>query len=1000
MTSDAAFGFEDPGIAAAARPVASWLARVPREEIVAGLAAAAEPVAALHALARLLEAAQVPPEAGRVAPLLRLLGGSPALATTLAAEGAGWPALLAEALSVPARAAPAHRTLIAAALAASPGLPLEVVLRRHRRREFVRIGGRDLLQVATVDETMREITALAEGVIEAAVDGVRARLAAEWGEVLVAGPQGSRPAGFVVFGMGKLGGEELNYSSDVDLVYVYERDGSHPGGRTLAQFFSRLAEEVTRALAEVTADGFCFRVDLRLRPGGREGPITTSLAAALAYYEAWAETWERAAWLKARPVAGDRALGGTLLEELVPFVYRRYLDFATIEELKALKRQVDASLRAPEAAERDVKLGRGGIRELEFVVQAHQLVHGGKDARLRQRSTLAALDALAAGGYMGRDLAQALAAAYRFLRDVEHKLQIVHDRQTQLLPRQVEETTALARRLGLPDRETLASVLGGYRATVQAAFDALFDAPEAQRRRDERPELAALVDELEDEARSGARLGELGFRDPAAAYRDLRLLRDGPPHAPASARRRQALTRLAPSLLAEIAGSAAPDRALRHVATFISTIGARTSYLHLLLENPGVMRLLVQLFATSEFLSAFFLRHPELLDSLVRADLVQTARSVPELGSELATRLAATPDREAALDTLRRFRHEEFLRIGVHDIQGALLPHEVAQQLTGLAEVCLGAALGLARHEVMARLALPPELPTEGLAVVGMGKLGGAELSYASDLDLLFIYAGGEASSVPREFFTRVAQRTMSFLQTPTREGIAYHIDTRLRPSGNQGPLVSALDAFTDYHERSAQLWERQALVKARVLSGPPALRAQLEAVVTRFVYGRGLTAAEVREIAGMRERIAQERGGAGEEAIAIKTGRGGLVDVEFLVQMLQLRYGHAHPSLRAPTTRLALVELEACGLVPADDARALSEGYAFLRALESRLRLERDQAVEAVEDDPEVLTALARRLGYAGADAEVLGAVRADLARHRSAIRDVYDRHFAAAQA
>ncbi|HYV56770.1 MAG TPA: bifunctional [glutamate--ammonia ligase]-adenylyl-L-tyrosine phosphorylase/[glutamate--ammonia-ligase] adenylyltransferase, partial [Candidatus Nitrosopolaris sp.] len=864
------------------------------------------------------------------------------------------------------------------------------------------IGGRDLLQLATVDETMREITALAEGVIGAAVDGVRAGLAAEWGEALVAGPEGSRPAGFVVLGMGKLGGEELNYSSDVDLVYVYERDGSHPGGRTLAQFFSRLAEEVTRALAEVTADGFCFRVDLRLRPGGREGPITTSLAAALTYYEAWAETWERAAWLKARPVAGDRALGRTLLEELVPFVYRRYLDFATIEEVKALKRQVDASLRAPEAAERDVKLGRGGIRELEFVVQAHQLVHGGKDARIRQRSTLAALDALAASGYLGRDLAPALAAAYRFLRDVEHQLQIVHDRQTQLLPRSAEEMAALARRLGLPDREALASVLGGYRATVQAAFDALFDAPEAQRRREERPELAALVDELEDEASSGARLGGLGFRDPAAAYRDLRLLRDGPPHAPASARRRQALSRLAPSLLAEIAGSAAPDRALRHVATFISTIGARTSYLHLLLENSGVMRLLVHLFATSEFLSAFFLRHPELLDSLVRADLVQTVRSAPELATELATRLAAAPDREAELDTLRRFRHEELLRIGVHDIQGALLPHEVAQQLTGLAEVCLVAALGLARRDVLARLALPLEPSTEGLAVVGMGKLGGAELSYASDLDLLFIYAEGGAasgSSTPREFFARVAQRTLSFLQTPTREGIAYHIDTRLRPSGNQGPLVSTLGGFSDYHERSAQLWERQALIKARVLSGPPELRAQLDAVVARFVYGRGLTAAEVTEIARMRERIAQERGGGVEEAIAIKTGRGGLVDVEFLVQMLQLRHGHAHASLRTPTTRLALVQLEACGLVPTDDARALSEGYAFLRALESRLRLERDQAVEAVEDDPEVLTALARRLGYEGADTDVLGAVRTDLMRHRSAIRDVYDRHFAAAQ-
>src|SRR5439155_4039 len=378
------------------------------------------------------------------------------------------------------------------------------------------------------------------------------RLAAEWGEALVPG-EGRRGA-FVVLGMGKLGGEELNYSSDVDLVYVYERDGEQAAGRTLGQFFSRLAEEVTRALGEVTGDGLVFRVDLRLRPGGGEGPVAVSLPAALSYYEAWGQTWERAAWLKARAVGGDRALGERLIAELMPFVYRRYLDFGTLEDLEAMKRRVDASLRGPQAA-RDVKLGRGGIREVEFFVQAQQLVHGGKDPRLQVRSTLGALAALAATGY-------------------------------------VEPERALWR------------------------------------------------------------LGRLGFRDLESAYRELRLLRDGPPHAPASARRRAALVRLAPALLTEISRSAAPERALHHLATFVSTIGARTSYLHLLLENPGVMRLLVRLFATSEFLSAFFLRHPEVLDSLVRADLMRIVRARADLAAELAARLAAAPDLESRLDTL------------------------------------------------------------------------------------------------------------------------------------------------------------------------------------------------------------------------------------------------------------------------------------------------------------------------------------------------------------
>ncbi len=986
-------------LAEAARAVEGWLARAPSGEVVAGLAAAADPVAALDQLARLLAAAPVSPEAGHVAPLLRLLGGSPALAGALIAEGETWPALLAAVLEVPTRGPDAQRAALAAAGASGPlaRAELQTVLRRHRRRELVRIGGRDLLGLAGVEDTVREISALAEGVIEVAVASVRDRLAAEWGE-------GTVP-GFVVLGMGKLGGEELNYSSDVDLIYVYERDGELAGGRTLGEFFSRLAEEVTRALGELTGDGLVFRVDLRLRPGGREGPVAVSLPAALSYYETWGETWERAAWLKARPVGGDRALGERLVAELVPFVYRRYLDFGTIEDLKAMKRRVDASLRGPEAARRDVKLGRGGIREVEFFVQAQQLVHAGKDARLRTRGTLATLAALVAAGYVEPGLAATLAAAYRFLRDVEHKLQIVEERRTQLVPGDPEALLALARRLGFRGAAAVAefeAALARHGAAVHEAFAALFHGAEAERQRGAAPELALLIDELDQPESALWRLGQLGFRDLESAYHELRLLRDGPPHAPASARRREALARLAPALLTEIARSAAPERALRHLATFVSTIGARTSYLHLLLENPGVMRLLVRLFATSEFLSAFFLRHPELLDSLVRADLLRLERSREDMAAELAARLAAASDLEARLDTLRRFRHEEFLRIGVHDIEGMLEAPAVGRQLTGLAEACLAAALAIARGEVLARSGVPDAPPSEGLAVVALGKLGGGELGYASDLDLIFVYDPGDPAwwsgrPVPHEFFTRIAQRAISALATPTREGIAYRIDTRLRPSGNQGPLVSSRDGFSAYHRSDAQLWERQALVKARVVAGPPALGRDLETIVAGFVYGRGLDPAEVAEIARMRARIERERGVLDDRAVNIKTGRGGLVDVEFVVQMLQLRHGHDHPAIRARDAAGALAALAAAGLLPPADARALGEGLAFLRALEGRLRLESDQPLEVASVDPVALLSLARRLGYGGTEAEAVAALRADHARHVEAIRAVYDRHFTA---
>jgi glutamate-ammonia-ligase adenylyltransferase len=439
------------------------------------------------------------------------------------------------------------------------------------------------------------------------------------------------------------------------------------------------------------------------------------------------------------------------------------------------------------------------------------------------------------------------------------------------------------------------------------------------------------------------------------------------------------------------------------MATFVSTVGARTSYLHLLLENPAVLRLLVRLFATSEFLATFFLRHPELLDSLVRADLVRIVRSREETVAELDGRLAAAPDLESVLDTLRRFRHEEFLRIGVHDIEGTLVLEEVGRQLTTLAETLLEAALGVARREVLARLQLPAEAPTEGLVVLGMGKLGSGDLAYASDLDLIFIYDAGDPAwwsgrMVPHEFFTRIAQRTISALSTPTREGIAYHIDTRLRPSGRQGPLVSSLEAFAAYHAESARVWERQALIRARPVSGPPTLRARLEEVVGRFVYGRGLDADEAAEIARMRQRIERERGSG--DGANIKTGRGGLVDVEFLVQMLQLRYGQTHPGLRTRVTREAIAALAHDGLLASEDARALDDGYAFLRTLESRMRLARDQPVEVLEGDDDAVLALARRLGYEGDDTAALSALRADHARHRAAIRDVYDRHLADAGA
>ncbi len=980
-------------------PVAGWLQAAGDDAALAGLRAAADPAGALHALERLLDAASASVE--RPDLLLRVLGGSPALASTLAAEGAQWPALFRRVVGEPRRDVATHVRALAELGAHGPvaRATLHALLRAYRRRELVRIGGRDLAALATVDDTVGELSALAEGLIDVATACTRARVAAEWG--------GDPPVAFGVLGMGKLGGGELNYSSDIDLVYVYADDGEHPSGRTLREFFVRIAEEVTKALAEVTADGLCFRVDLRLRPGGGEGPLAASVAATVSYYEAWGQTWERAVWLKARPVGGERALGDRLLGELAPFVFRRYLDFSTLEDLNAMKRRVDQSLRRPGQYERDVKLGRGGIREVEFWVQAQQLVHGGKDARLQARGTVATLGELTRGGYADASLAERLAASYRFLRDVEHKIQIARERQTQRIPDDPEEYGVLLRRLGLLEADADARFRAAHAhhtEVVHGAFEALFHGAEEERRREERPEVAAIFDELDDEAATRARLAALGFTDATTASADLKLLRDGPSHAPASPRRQRAMAALAPALLSEIARTADPARALSHLASFIGSIGARTSFLHLLLENTGVMRLLVRLFGTSEFLSRYFLRHPELLDSLVRADLIRLDVTRTELDAELAARLAAARDLERQLDTIRRFRHEEFLRIGVHDIEGELPGEVVRRQLTMLAEACLAAAADIAQGAVRDRLALPATPPADGLVIVGMGTLGGGELNYHSDLDIVFLYDAGpdawwaERGRAPHEYFSRVAQRTISALQTPTQEGLAYKIDTRLRPSGNQGTLVSSLAAFESYHATSAALWERQALAKARPLTGPHALQDRVTAVIDRFVYGRGLTPEEVQEMAAMRARIADERGTQARDAVNIKTDWGGLVDVEFAVQMLQLRHGHAEPRLRERSTQQALDALIETRILAREDGERLRAGYGFLRDLEGRLRIERDQAVEAFDADAEAVLALARRLGYAGDDATVIASFRADLARHRAAIREISARIFESA--
>lgn len=944
--------------------------------------------------------------------LLTILGGSRHLSQVLRLEPSEWddlrPAMAPVAPPLPALDVD---DLIARADedagAASAGL------RRWRQRAFLRIGARDLWGVATLDETVASITRVAETAIAAAARIARHQLDQEYGALELAPGESNR---FAVLGMGKLGGAELNYSSDVDLVFLHEAEGPESrGGRrgSLAPlaYFTRLAERMVKLLSEVTGEGFVFRVDLRLRPDGNNGPLTSSLAATLGYYEAFGRTWERAALFKARPVGGDLELGKQALAELAPFIYRRTLDFTMISDLEQMKARIDQEVSLA-VRDRHVKLGPGGIRELEFLIQSFAMVHGGRDRQLRERNTLGLLGQLVEAGHLPEADGAALAAAYRWLRRVEHALQIDEDRQLHRLPDAEEDLRTVARRLGLHregagpiwTRRVESDALARFRAEharhtglVHAAFAELFRG-RRQRTMEIADATARLLVEDPDGPDAFARLAEIGFADPERASDDLRRIRDGSSHRRQSAEGRRRVIDLAPALLGAARHSPDPDRALGRLADFLDRVGARQTFVALLAENHATLGLLLNLFASSEYLTSELLAHPELLDTLVRSDLATVSKSQSEFERELSAQLASAEDLEQGLDVLRRYRHEEFLRIGLHDVQGAVHHAEVSEQLSALAEALLVAARAIALDERRALYGAPAGLD---LAVVAMGKLGGRELNYHSDLDLIFVYGpsgsegdpGAGCRIGPHEFFAKVAQLLLSNLQIATREGYVYKIDTRLRPSGNAGALVTSLDGFARYHESSSAVWERQALIRARPVAGSPSLRAAVARVIEGFVYGRSLAADERAEIARLRGRMERELSREDAKHFNLKTGRGGLVDVEFIAQVLVLTHGERHPSVRKRATLDALDALGAEGLLSADDHRLLTSALAFFRGLENRLRIEGDSPVERVRRDPRALARAARRMGFA--DADVLAGARllAEWQRHREAVRAAFER-------
>jgi len=923
----------------------------------------------------------------RLSQLLNLLGSSPFLTNIICRDPAAFTNLFIAAEIDLVRSEAGMITALRAEMPADIGFQgLFQLLRRFKYREMLRIAARDLGGLAPLEEVTAELSALAAATLQIACETTRAVLIAEHGIPLIT-DDGSE-AELTIFGMGKFGGRELNFSSDIDLIYFYTSDqggtsgiadgqGGVKGKISLHSFFVKQGEMITKAISQVTEDGFVFRVDLGLRPEGKGGDVALSLRSAEVYYELWGQSWERAAMLKARTVAGSLPLGDELLKRISPFIHRKYLDYNLIEDMMSMKKKIDASLVRELEGEYNIKLGRGGIREIEFFIQALQLVYAGKKPGLREKNSLKSLEILKRAKIISEEDCRLLADAYRFLRTVEHRIQVVQERQTHNLPKKDEEYLALARRCGFlsPDgAEHFRIVLEKHRANVSAIYGNLFLSRDEKLKEDVPAEIYHFFDRNADPDILKDMLAERRFRDVDAAYDHLLLLRDGPPRARLTERAHRTLEKIGPPLLQEIFASPDPDMAMTNLERFLCAVGSRSTFYALLAENREVLKLTVSLFGMSEFLSKIFIGHPELLDSMVARTLASSFKELAVMEEELGQMLTQAVDFEEKLDGLRRYRHEEFLRIGMNDIYSKLGQTEIATQLTTLADACLKAACTIARQE-LARFGRPLYRDSGGadheanFAVIGMGKMGGMELNYHSDLDIIYIYdhqgyTDGSKQISNHEYFAKLGQKIIMILTTQTREGYVYKLDTRLRPSGNAGPLVTSLDSFKAYHRDEAQVWERQALTKSRVVLGGDNLKEGIEEIIRHTVYGFSADEAVREEIHRLRMRMENEIARESKGSYNIKTGRGGMVDVEFIVQYLLLKHGHSTPEIRSKNTLSALKLIHTAGIMDENDYDVLLKGYKFLRRLENRLRIVHDNSMNDLGGTKEYLDMLARRIG------------------------------------
>ncbi len=834
----------------------------------------------------------------------------------------------------------------------------------------------------------RALTQIADATLSAAV-AFTLRDAAQTGRLELADQRNpERGSGWIFLGMGKQGAHELNYSSDIDLVVLFDRQRARPlRPDEDVELFVRLTKRVIKIMSEQTADGYVFRTDLRLRPDPGATPIAIPLEAAYSYYESMGQNWERAAFIKARPVAGDIAAGEDFLRELAPFVWRKYLDFAAIADVHSIKRQIHAHKGHGEIAVNghNIKLGRGGIREIEFFVQTQQLITGGRDPSLRGRATLDMLDKLAETGWIESSARHALANAYVFLRDVEHRIQMVADEQNHSLSQNSEEVARIARMMNFSGYDDFASALLQRLETVQDRYAQLFESA---------PQLSSGAGNLvftgdADDPATLTTLERLGFAEPKTATAIIRSWHFGRYPATRSGVARERLTELTPALLEALAETDNADQALLAFDKFLSKLPAGVQLFSLLVSHPNLLDLLTQIMGAAPGLARTIAQRPRVLGALLEPAFFREQPAGAELAQRLKAQFAQARSYEDGLDRARIFGQEQKFLIGVRVITDALSPQEAGHAYARLAEALISELLEL----VEAEFAISHGgVPGGEAVVVAMGKLGGREMTAASDLDLMLLYdadssidsLGGERSLSAPQYYARLTQRLIAALSAPTAEGLLYDVDFRLRPSGNKGPIAVRLKAFEEYQAKEAWTWEHMALTRARVVAGSADLASRAEAAIRAALTSPREPEKLRADVIDMRRLLEKEKGS--NSPFSLKQVSGGQIDIEFLTQYLLLRHAPLCPQCLSPSIIEALRRLQDEGLLDGAAAGALIEAAKLYQGLMQVLRL-------SIAEDfaPEKASRGLVNLLLRAADAPDLTRLEAQLRQTQATVRGLF---------